>query len=118
MAFEGHESPESARELTGLDILAPRSAAAPLGANEWYVADLVGLALVAGGERLAVVESVLEGGSEPWLEVRFPAAPRGSEAGAKSGSSRLALVPFRREFVGEVDLDRGEIELLAPWLLE
>ena len=105
MAFEGYESPEAARKLTGLDILAPRSGAAPLGENEWYVADLIGLALVHEGKRLATVESVLDGGPEPWLESRLP-------GGGK------AVVPFRKEFVGEVDLAKGEIELLAPWILE
>ncbi len=105
MAFAGYESPEAARRLTGLDILAPRSEAAPLRENEWYVGDLVGLALKAEGRELARVESVLEGGPEPWLEARLP-------GGAK------AIVPFRSQFVGAVDLEAGEIELLAPWILE
>lgn len=105
MAFEGYESPETARKLTGMDILVPREEAAPLGENEWYIADLVGLELVAEGKRLGRVESVLEGGPEPWLEARLP-------GGGK------AIVPFRKEFVGEVRLEAGEIELLAPWILE
>lgn len=105
MAFEGYESPEEARKLTGMDILVPRAEAAPLRQNEWYIADLIGLALVAEGKKIAVVESVLDGGPEPWLEARLP-------GGGK------AVVPFRKEFVGEVRLESGEIELLAPWILE
>jgi 16S rRNA processing protein RimM len=105
MAFEGYESPETARKLTGMDILVPRAEAAPLRQNEWYIADLIGLELVAEGKRLAVVESVLDGGPEPWLEARLP-------------GGRKAVVPFRKEFVGEVRLDSGEIEILAPWILE
>ncbi len=105
MAFAGYESPEAARKLTGLDIMAPRSRAAPLGENEWYVADLIGLALVAEGRKLATVESVLDGGPEPWLEARLP-------------GGGTAVVPFRKEFVGEVDLDEGRITVLAPWILE
>ena len=29
-----------------------------------------------------------------------------------------AYVPFRKEFVGEVDLKARRIELVAPWILE
>ena len=105
MTFEGYESPEAARKLTGMDIMAPRSQASPLRENEWYIADLIGLTLVSEGRQLARVESVLDGGSEPWLEARL------------TGGGK-AVVPFRKEFVGEVRLDKGEIELLAPWILE
>jgi 16S rRNA processing protein RimM len=107
IAFEGYPSPEKARELTGLEIVAPRSGAAPLKPDEWYVTDLVGLSLVVSGVKLATVRSILEGGSDPWLEVQRNAA----------GTSPV-LVPFRKEFVGEVDLKAGTIELLAPFLLD
>jgi 16S rRNA processing protein RimM len=110
MAFAGYDSPEAARALTGMDILAERADCAPLAENEWYVADLVGLSLVLEGKAVAKVRSVLEGGSDPWLEAVIP--------GAAGGPGRTALVPFRKEFVGEVDLGAGTIELLAPWLLE
>jgi len=112
VAFVGYDSPEKARVLTGMEIIAPRSECAPLRENEWYITDLVGLSLVAEGRALATVRSVLEGGSDPWLEAIIP-----SGAG-QGGAGRSALVPFRKEFVGEVDLEAGTIELLAPYLLE
>ena len=91
----------------------PRSGASPLKPNQWYVDDLVGLALVNAGRRLAEVRSVLEGGAEPWLEVFVPGA-----VGQTPGNpERVAVVPFRKEFVGEVDLAAGTIELLVPELL-
>jgi len=104
IAFAGYPSPETARALTGLDIVVPRSEAAPLKPNEWYVVDLVGLSLVVAGEKVAVVRSILDGGADPWLESEVP-------------GGRVALVPFRKEFVGEVDIEAGTIELLAPELL-
>jgi len=112
IAFVGYGSPEAARVLTGMDILATRSNCAPLGENEWYIADLVGLSLVSEGRAVATVRSVLEGGPDPWLEAVIPGAAGEGSAG------RTALVPFRKEFVGAVDLEAGTIELLAPWLLE
>ncbi len=112
LAFEGYESPEKARELTGMDILLPRAEAAPLGPNEWYRSDLIGLELrgpAAGqdgakGPVLATVTATIEGGPDICLEASLI-------AGGK------ALVPFRKEFVGGVHLEEGWIELLAPWIL-
>jgi 16S rRNA processing protein RimM len=109
MAFEGYPTPESARVLTGLEIIVPREEAAPLKPGEWYIHDLIGLRLIDAsggrGTELAVVRSVVEGGSDPWLEAILP-------------NGRSALVTFRKEFVGEIDLEAGTIELLAPWLLD
>lgn len=112
IAFLGYDSPEKARVLTGMELVAPRSECAPLKDNEWYIADLVGLSLVADGRVLATVRSVLEGGPDPWLEAELVSGP------GQGGVGRRALVPFRKEFVGEVDLDSGTIELLAPYLLD
>jgi 16S rRNA processing protein RimM len=123
IAFEGYASPEAARALTGMDIIVPRSEAAVLGPDEWYVTDLEGLSLTVGGEKVATVRTVLDGGSDPWLEVLLP-APIGREGrdsssrAAKSPGGRTAIVPFRKEFVGVVDVEAGTIELLAPELLD
>jgi 16S rRNA processing protein RimM len=125
LAFEGYASPEAARVLTGMEILVPLEQAAPLRPGEWYISDLLGLALVSGGRRLARVRSVLEGGSEPWLEVEVESAAEGARPSAAAApgkpaagaSPRVAIIPFRKEFVGEIDLAAGEIELLVPELL-
>jgi 16S rRNA processing protein RimM len=106
MAFEGYPTPEAARVLTGLEIVASLEDAAPLGANEWYIGDLIGLPLRdEGGRELATVASVIEGAADPMLEAVLP-------------DGRRALVPFRNEFVGKVDVEGRAIELLAPWILE
>jgi 16S rRNA processing protein RimM len=105
MAFEGYPSPETARVLTGMEIIVPRAQAAPLKANEWYICDLVGLSLVVEGQTVATVRSVFEGAADPCLE-------------AVLSGGRTALVPFRKEFIGKVDIEAGRIDLLAPWLLD
>ena len=106
IAFEGYPTPEAARALTGMEIWAPREDSAPLGENEWYVADLEGMALVDGeGRELGKVVAVIEGAADPLLEALLP-------------DSRRCLVPFRKEFVGEVDDVGRRIVLLAPWILE
>jgi len=107
LAFEGYSSPERATVLAGMEILVDRAQSAPLRDNEWYTADLVGLRLVApgGGTVYGLVLAVCEGGPDPWLEVERGSEPR-------------ALVPFRKEFIGAIDLGAGTIELLSPWVLE
>jgi 16S rRNA processing protein RimM len=132
MAFEGYPTPETARALTGMEVIVPRAAASPLRANEWYIDDLVGLAIIdasgspENGRKLAVVRSVLEGGAEPWLEVVVIGAAgpaqgtygqRDPERIADRNPERVSIVPFRKEFVGRVDLAGATIELLVPELL-
>lgn len=111
IAFEGYPTPESARALTGLEIVASRNDAAPLAENEWYTADLMGLVLRGPkgteleGKDLGKVLAIVEGGADPCLECLV------------ANGSRV-LVPFRKEFVGEVDIKGGCVEIVAPWILE
>lgn len=105
LRLSGCSDPESAREWTGWEILVPRSRASSLGPGEYYIADLEGCALVLGAEPVGTVEAVLEGGEAPLLEIRRP-------------EGRNVLVPFRKEFIGAVDIPRRRIELLADWILE
>lgn len=106
LVFAGYESPEKARALTGLFLYLPRDEASPLGKNEYYIHDLVGLRVLCGGEDVGLIQAVLDGASDPLLEVRRASAPG------------TFLVPFRKEFVGELDLKKGTLDLLAGWLLE
>ncbi|MDX9826814.1 MAG: ribosome maturation factor RimM [Spirochaetia bacterium] len=106
LAFSGYESPEKARELTGLLLYLPREEASPLRDNEYYIHDLVGLRVVSEGLEVGLVEAVLDGGADPLLETR------------KTGSETKFLIPFRKEFVGKLDLKGKSLELLAGWLLE
>ena len=106
VAFEGYETPEKARALTGLEMFLPRENVSPLKNNEWYIHDLVGLKLTLHGKAVGTVVGVLDGGADPLLEVQVAA------------SSIPVIVPFRSEFVGTVDCEAGFIELVAGWLLE
>jgi len=121
MVFEGYETPEKAKELTGMELFAPREAASPLKPNEYYIKDLVGLKLIHKGEELGEIVGVLEGGADPLLEAR-PAVGLAGSGGAGIGAAlpgaATVLIPFRSEFVGQVDLEAGSIELLARWLFE
>jgi 16S rRNA processing protein RimM len=106
MKFAGIESPEAAKALSGAELLVEREQAAPLREGEFYIEDLKGLEVIDGsGERLGSVRDVLEGGGGFLVELEMP-----------SGECRL--IPFRNEFFGEIDLQKGRALLHARWILE
>lgn len=106
LRLEGVASPEAARAFTGYEILVPRDAAAPLAADEYYVADLVGLELIVAGESAGRITAVVDAPQAPLLEV------------STSQGGRTVLVPFLQTFVGTPDMATGRLELKAPWLLD
>jgi 16S rRNA processing protein RimM len=105
VVFEGYGTPEKARQLVGRELFLPRGQACPRKSGEYYIADLVGMVATARGVRVGVVAAVLEGAADDLLEIM------------RDGGG-TALVPFRSEFVGEVDEERGELEIVSPWILE
>ena len=107
LRLDGIETPEAARSLTGCEIVVPRRAAARLDNGEYYVVDLVGLAVLANGEICGTVTAVIEAAQAPLLEI---------EPARESG--RPALVPFMDRYVGSVDLTAGSLEVREPWILD
>jgi 16S rRNA processing protein RimM len=107
MKLAGIDAPEEAKALSGAEIIAGRIQAAPLKPGEFYVEDLKGLEVAAagGGEILGRITDILEGGGGDLAEIRL-----------KSGETRL--VPFRKEFFGDVSPETGKAVLLERWILE
>ena len=106
MRFAGIDSPEAAGKLKGAEIIAGREFAAPLNEGEYYVEDLKGLEVVDGeGVTLGHIADMVEGGGGDLAEVAL-----------LSGERRL--VPFRKEFFGEMNAKEGRIALLEPWILD
>jgi len=106
MKFRGYDSPEAARALCGLELKVARGQAAPCGQDEYYFADLVDCQLHYGGNTVAQVRGVLEGGASGFL----------LETVKPDGQS--VLIPFQAPFIGTVDISHKLIELLAPWVLD
>jgi len=103
--FSGVDNPEDARILNGWEMWVPRECAAPLDEGEYYVADLASCSLVCQGAVVARVVGIIEGAQALLLEVE------------SSADQLKYLVPFMSQYIGTVDLERKEMELLAPWLL-
>lgn len=83
---------EQAEALKGTRLYAPRDRLPPLPDDEFYHADLIGLAVFdTGGAPLGTVRAVLDHGAGDILEIARPGAPE-------------ILLPFTRAAVPTVDL--------------
>jgi len=112
MRFAGIDNPEDAKFLNGSKILANREEAAPLGENEFYIEDLKGLPVVSeSGDKIGFLTDVIEGGGGELAEIKLP-------------NGELKLVPFRKEFIKEINpaflknRAEGKIVLQNLWILE
>jgi 16S rRNA processing protein RimM len=96
------ETREQAEALRGLRLYIPREALPPPDEDEFYVTDLVGLAVeTVAGEALGRVRAVQDFGAGDLLEVQPP-----------DGASWY--LPFTREAVPEVRLAEGKVIAVRP----
>ncbi len=92
---------EALQSLRGISLLIPAGDAAPLGEDESFVHQLIGMRVVHGGEVLGRVDEVYE-------------APAGWYLGVLREGRRELLVPFVREMVRRVDRAEGVVEVELP----
>ena len=112
MRFAGIESPEAAKALAGAELLVDRKQASPLLDGEFYIEDLKGLPVKAGndeslpaGEILGSITGIVEGGGGDLAEIKLT-------------DGKLKLVPFRKEFFGDINIKEGFAVLKNLWILE
>jgi 16S rRNA processing protein RimM len=99
---EGVGDRNKAETLNGIELTIPRERLPPPAEDEFYHADLIGLAAVTrDGTELGIVIAVQNHGAGDILEV----APR---------RGQTLLVPFTRAIVPEVDLGGGRIVIDPP----
>ena len=96
--FQGIDTPEAGKKLIGKLLWVEREKAAPLGKNEFYIADLCRCGVYQKKHLLGRVVSVAEGGKAQLLEVR-------DEKG------KTFLIPFEKRFVKEIDIGNRKIIL-------
>ena len=100
--LSGVTTREAAEALRGTRLYAPRGVLPALGDDEFYHADLIGLAMLdTGGAAIGKVTAVLNHGAGDLLEVQRPGKPS-------------ALVPFTRAIVPTVDLATGRVIVDPP----
>ncbi|MFV2092104.1 MAG: ribosome maturation factor RimM [Hyphomicrobiales bacterium] len=102
VAVSGVTSREAAAALRGEEVFTSRDRLPGTGTDEWYCADLVGLAAVnPAGEKLGTVIAVENFGAGDLLEI----APQSGES---------IYLPFTSEIVPEVDVPGGRVVLVPP----
>jgi 16S rRNA processing protein RimM len=105
--IKGIASREDAEVLTGTKLYIPRALLPDAGEEEWYHADLIGLAaLDLSGARLGTVLAVHNFGASDLIEI------------APAGGGATLLVPFTRDAVPEVDVEGGWIKVVPPEMVE
>jgi 16S rRNA processing protein RimM len=93
---------DRAETVRGLRLYLPRAALPPTGEDEFYHADLVGLAaMLEDGSRLGTVIAVHDFGAGDVLEIA-------------RDSGQPVVVPFTRAVVPVVDLAAGRVVLDPP----
>ncbi|GAB4372385.1 MAG: ribosome maturation factor RimM [Spirochaetales bacterium] len=105
LKLKGIDSPEASIPYFSSEILVPREKASPLKENQYYYADLCRCSLVHDGDVVGKVVSVVESGASFLLEGRL-------------SNGNTVWIPFVDAWVGEVDIERGRIEILNQELLE
>ena len=94
--FEGIDDMDSAALLAGADILIDREDALPLGENEYYTGDLIGMDVyLEDGTRFGVVKSVMETGANDVYEVDVDGAE--------------VLLPAIKECIKEINLQENKM---------
>ena len=105
MKLGGVDDRDAAAELAGREIWVDRRHAAPLGPNEYYLADLEGCEIQQDGRTVGAVRAVLEAGAGDVLE-------------AVHTDGRTVMIPFRRQYVRSADVEAGVIELADDVVME
>lgn len=99
----GIETKEQADALRGLRLFIPREALPPADEDEFYLADLIGLTVVApDGEALGKVKSVQDFGAGDLIEI----------TPAEGGPTWY--LAFTRDAVPEVDIAGGRLVAVRP----
>jgi 16S rRNA processing protein RimM len=100
--FKGVADRDQAEALNGIELSVPRERLPPAADDEYYHADLVGLAAVTrDGAPVGVVIAVANYGAGDLLEI----APKRGET---------ILIPFTRSVVPEIDLADGRVIVDPP----
>lgn len=100
-AIEGIADRDAAQRLTGTKLFVERDRLPPPDDEEFYLADLIGLAAVTqGGESLGTVRAVEDHGAGAFLVVQ--------------GQGREHLLPFTKAVVPLVDIEGGCVTVVPP----
>jgi 16S rRNA processing protein RimM len=105
LRFEGVASIAEADQLRGRALQVPREERIALGADQFYLSDLIGCEVVRDGERIGKVVRVEPTGGADLLCVQPAERP---------DESSEILIPFAREICTEIDITARRIMIKPP----
>ncbi|MCI8464902.1 MAG: 16S rRNA processing protein RimM [Lachnospiraceae bacterium] len=95
--FKGIDDINDIEPYKGAELWIDREQAVPLEEGEYFIADLIGLAVITEeGERLGILKDVLQTGANDVYEVQME-------------HGKTILLPVIDECVLDVDLEKGEV---------
>ena len=98
LKFKGIDNINDIEKYKGKSLLVPREDAVPLGDDEYYIADLIGMEVFAGNERFGVIKDVMETGAN---EVYIIDSDKHGEV----------LVPAIRQCILDVDVENKKMQI-------
>lgn len=99
LKFKGLDDINDALALRKMELFVTRDQAVPLGENEYFIADLIGLSAVSDeGEELGKLSDVISSAANDIYVI------------TKEGAPDL-LVPAIKQCIKKVDMERGSIEI-------
>jgi 16S rRNA processing protein RimM len=100
--IEGVDDRDAAEALKGTELYVPRDALPPAGEDEFYHADLIGLAVeLEDGSAFGAVKALHDFGAGEVIEIATKDGPD-------------VVLPFTRRVVPVVDLEAGRVVIAPP----
>ena len=133
MKLIGITSAQEAQRFNRWQIVVPREYARPLQKGEWYIEDLKGCVVWYGqndqnkgaaqenAHIIGKVTNVLEGGQGYLVEILLSEGCTllaENVKRTKKGKARTVYVPFKDQFIGQVDVEAKKMQLMHLWILE
>ncbi len=104
--LKGVSDRNDAEALRGVELYVARAKLPDADEGAYYHADLIGLAAVsADGQRMGSIIAVQNFGAGDLLEISVP------------GERETLLIPFRDQFVPEVDIKGGTVVIVPPVMI-
>lgn len=105
VTIKGVTTCDAAELLRGVKLYVKRSELPSPSEDEFYYTDMIGLSVITtNGETVGVVSTVQNFGAGDLLEVKTPAG-------------KLYTVPFTKEAVPQIYIEKGELVIDADYLL-
>ena len=90
----------AAESLVGAEVFADKELLTPTGEDEFFVDDLIGLAVIQNGEKIGVVKNIIDNPAHGIVEI--------------ASQDGQVLLPLVDQFIKEINIEKSEIVVEFP----